>query len=426
MGGPREPRLCSTLLPPLNKAQPTPAPSPRHPPPSGHTPGVSRHLSLPLLLLLLPSLALAGGGRHSPAAKASPARTPGMSCLWRAGSPAPDNPLLDPGAPWTVGQRLSDAGWRALDDHMQRHHFGLWTSDEIAALECTPGVALAVMRPFPPRVGPMGGLDDPDEAGVIQWPRRVSSDTMVLVAVGDADPSHDWVLRTTADPSPSHAPVTGALTAPSAVGATGFYRVHRLVTSPDDRGRLPPVRAERVATNPWLLETELVLSTSHAILESEPDSPATALLASGTFTVRTFDEERLTEPVVVHLSILGPGADLFALEVLPAAGEKASSVSRDVRVRDTLSFRVVAPPSAHRDSAFLDQVLPPGQVMPLEVRAEIVSFANDQGEDLDFGLSTTGFSWAPGEPVVLPPSRQVPRSVLLRTARLLVERASPR
>jgi hypothetical protein len=111
---------------------------------------------------------------------------------------------------------------------------------------------------------------------------------------------------------------------------------------------------------------------------------------------------------------VGPGADLFTLQTLPAGGEPAVAAARNVRVYDRVDFRILASPGAVVGSGLLDQVLPPGHTLQLTLHAEIVSFANNAGPDLDLGLASTGFSVASGVPIIFPPIRQIPPEVAHR------------
>jgi hypothetical protein len=348
-----------------------------------------------------------------------------LSCSWRSGAAAgADNPAADPGAPWSPGKRLGDAAWRALDEHMQQFHFGLWTAEELAALEATPGVALGVLMPLPDVTEPDGAQRPAWEAGVVQWPARLGPGSVFLVAVGGATPGDDWLLRPVGRADAGSGPrYEGPASAAGTGSGSGFYRVHRVATEDPTGGGSPVLRAERIPLNPLGLQTELRLNADSVELltvDGQPASPQ--VLAGGSFEVRSITQERLEAPAVVHLSLHGPGADLFTLEVLPASGEPAASATRDVRVHDRVTFRIVAPPAMTADSAFLDQVLPPGRVLHLDVSAEIVSFSNDQGDDLDGGLSETGFSLAPGQAVVFPPASQAPRELMRRTAELEIWR----
>jgi hypothetical protein len=363
-----------------------------------------------------------------PAFAADPA---GISCDWRAKATegTADNPAGDPGSPWDAGRRLTDPSWRSLDEHFQQFHFGLWTAGDLAALEQTPGVALAVLHPLPAAIGPDGRLVRPEEAAVVQWPDHISPSDMVLVAIANARPGEDWVLYPVATGGAPYvappAPLVGPATAAGDPGATGFYRVHRLVADARRWSELS-WEARRVEVNPLELETELALLTESAGLTVPPGASASRqVLASGTFSVRSRSSELLEAPVVVNLSLRGPGSDLFTLEVLPAGGEPVTSGAHNVRVTDTLDFLVTAPPSTLSGSAFIDQLLPPGQALVIEVVAEIVSFANEVGEELDVGLSSTGFSVAAGDAVVFPPVSLLPRDLVQRSTFLEVWRAPP-
>ena len=356
----------------------------------------------------------------------SPAFAGELSCSWRAIAEegSADNPTGDTGAPWVAGSRMTEAAWRSLDEHFQQYHFGLWTVDEVAALEASPGVALAVLHPLPDRMAPDGSLLRPDEAAVVQWPFRVAPTDVVLVAVANARPGEDWVLYGVGSvpgqpdvPAPTLGPASAAVDS----GATGFFRVHRLVA---DAQRWPELRweARRVDVNPFELETGLELTTGQVALEVSPHASSPQVLASGTFWVRSRSHESIEAPALVNLSLQGPGSDLFTLEVLPAGGEPAASSARNARVSERLDFLVLAPPSTLSGSAFIDQLLPPGQSLVLSVAAEIVSFANEPGEELDMGLSSSGYSLAPGLPVVFPPASLLPRDLVQRRAWLEVWR----
>lgn len=355
---------------------------------------------LGLSLLLLPALAQAQTDR------------PQLSSTWRSQAElGPDNPTADPGFELRAGGYLDDATWRALDDHKQSYHFGLWTAEEVAALEQLPGVQLATMSP----------VAGTGELGVVHWPDRVVRGAQFFVAIADADPGTDWVLRAVGEvPESGMPPVDGPASATVAPTTTGFYRVHRVVGADSFRGRRALFRAERIEVNPLKLETSLRLSRDTVALEPDPSAPQ--VLASGIYSLRTSEGRGIEAPVVVNLSVVGPSADLFTLEVLPAAGEPALGSSRDVRVQDEVAFRVLGPRIGGR---FLDRMMPPGDTVLLEVQAEIVSFANDAGEDLDLGLSSAGFSVAPGVPVTFPPLRQAPREEVLRSVLLEVWRPIP-
>ena len=323
----------------------------------------------------------------------------------------PDNPTGDPGFELRAGQYLDDATWRSLSDHKQSYHFGLWTAEEVAALEQLPGVQLATLSPVP----------GTGELGVVHWPDRVVRGAQFFVAIADADPGTDWVLRAVGDvPEGGMPPVDGPASAAVAPTSSGFYRVHRVTGADAFKGRRALFRAERVEVNPLKLQTELRLTRDSVPLKENPAAPQ--VLAAGIFSVRSADERYLDLPLVVNLSVRGPSADLFTLEVLPAAGEPALGSSRDVRVADHVRFRVLGPRIGGR---FLDRMLPKGDAVVLEVQAEIVSFVNDAGEDLDLGLSSTGFSVAPGVPVVFPPLRQAPREEVIRSVLLEVWRPAP-
>ncbi len=349
-----------------------------------------------------------------------------LSCSWRAAAEegTADNPTGDTGAPWVAGSRMTESAWRSLDEHFQQHHFGLWTAEEVATLEASPGVALAVLHPLPDRVTPDGGVVRPDEAAVVQWPARIAPTDVVLVAVANARPGEDWVLygvNQPPDQAGPPAPLLGPASAAVDPGASGFYRVHRLVADPQ---LWPDLRwdARRVDVNPLELETGLELTTGQVTLNMNSDASSPQVLASGTFWVRSRNYEIIEAPAVVNLSLQGPGSDLFTLEVLPAGGEPAASSARNARVTERLDFLVLAPPSTLSGSAFIDQLLTPGQSLELSVAAEIVSFANEPGEELDMGLSSSGFALAPGLPVVFPPATLLPRGLVQRRAWLEVWR----
>ncbi|MCO4768945.1 MAG: hypothetical protein KDA24_02880 [Deltaproteobacteria bacterium] len=341
---------------------------------------------------------------------------PQLSSTWRAAAEAgPDNPTGDPGVPLRAGGYLDDASWRMLDEHAQQYHFGLWTAEEVAALEQMSGVQMAVMAPVP----------GSDELGVVQWPDRVNRGGIFLVAIADADPGTDWVLRPVGDvPEAGMPPVDGPASATALPTSSGFYRVHRVVGADAFRGRRALYRAEKVELNSLGLETELALTSDSVRLEPGSTIAGPQVLAAGSYTVRDADGP-LVAPLVVNLSLQGPSAELFTLEVLPAAGEPALASSRDVRVRDRILFRVLAPPAMIRGGMFVDRALPPGGSLMVEIQAEVVSFSNDDGEELDAGLSTVGFSVAPGVPVVFGPSRQAPASVVRLRAPLEVWRPMP-
>lgn len=341
---------------------------------------------------------------------------PQLSSSWRSQAEiGPDNPTGDPGFVLRAGGYLDAATWRALDEHTQSYHFGLWTAEEVAALELMSGVQLAVMSPVP----------GTDELGVVQWPDRVNRGGVFLVAVADAEPATDWVFRPVGDVAEAGMPpVDGPASATVTPTSSGFYRVHRLVGADAFRGRRALFRAERVEVNPLRLQTELALTSDSVRLEpSVGSNSGPIVLVAGTYTVRD-DEGPLTAPVVVNLSLQGPSADLFTLEVLPAAGEPALTSARDVRVSDRVVFRVLASPAMGRAGSFVDRALPPGGSLLLEVQAEMVSFANE-GAEIDFGLSATGFSVAPGVPVVFSPARQAPADVVQRRAPLEIWRPMP-
>jgi len=316
---------------------------------------------------------------------------------------------------------MTDATWRVVDEHFALHHLGLYTADDLAALEATPGVALGVLHPVPEQRGD-GRVERPDEAAVVQWPDRVSPGEIVLVAVASARPAEDWVIYPAGPPSVGAVPPMDAASAVTDLGATGFYRVHRLVAGDADWSASSWV-ARRVDLNPLELETSLELSADSALLRRGGPSPQ--VVASGTFSVRSATSEVLEAPAVVNLSLRGPGAALFAIEVLPAGNEPAASAARNVRVLDRLDFQVIAPSSTLAASAFAEQILPAGESLVLEVAVEIVSFAGTDGEDLDLGLSATGMSLAPGEAMVFAPSQIAPRDVVQRSAWLEIWRPSP-
>jgi hypothetical protein len=371
---------------------------------------------VPLLALILPTSVAAGE----------------LSCSWRAAAEegSADNPTGDTGARWVAGSRLTEAAWRGLDEHFQQHHFGLWTAEEVAALEGSPGVALAVLHPLPDRLTADGRMVRPDEAGVVQWPSRVAPTDVILVAVANARPGEDWVMYPV-EPVPGQvaavAPLLGPASAAVDPGASGFYRVHRLVA---DAQRWPELRwtARRVDVNPFELESGLELTTGQVALEISSGATSPQVLASGTFWVRSRSHETIEAPALVNLSLHGPGSDLFTIQVLPAGGEPAASSARNARVSDRLDFLVMAPASTLAGSAFIDQLLPPGRSLELSVAAEIVSFVNEPGEELDMGLSSAGFSVAPGLAVSFPPSSLLPRELVQRRAWLELwrpEQAAP-
>lgn len=349
-----------------------------------------RSVLVALSLLLIPTFAAAQD-------------RPQLSSTWRSQvQVGPDNPTGDPGFPLRASGYMDDAMWRALDEHAQAYHFGLWTAEEVLALEQMPGVQLAVMAPVPRT----------SELGVVQWPDRVNRGDVFLVAIADADPGTDWVLRSVGDaPESGMPPVDGPASAPVLATSTGFYRVHRVVGAESFRGRRAVFRAERVDLNPLGLETELALTAGRVAFLPEAGATGPQVLVAGSYSVRD-REGALSAPIVVNLSLQGPSADLFTLEVLPAAGEPSRTSARDVRVRDRVLFRVLAPTAMTGGGKFVDRALPEGGELTLEVLAEIVSFSNDDGDELDAGLSTVGFSVAPGVPVTFPPSRQAPSEVV--------------
>ena len=355
-----------------------------------------------ILLLLVSSPALAGE----------------LSCSWRAAAEegTADNPTGDSGSSWVAGSRLTESAWRGLDEHYQQHHFGLWTAEEVATLEGSPGVALAVLHPLPDTITADGTLIRPEEAAVVQWPTRVAPTDVILVAIANARPGEDWVLYDVppvpGSPLPG-SPTIGPASAAVDPGASGFFRVHRLVA---DAQRWPELRwsARRVDVNPFELESGLELTTGQVVLHVNSQASSPQVLASGTFWVRSRSHESIEGPALVNLSLQGPGAELFTLEVLPAGGEPPASSARNARVSDRLDFLVLAPPSTLSGSAFIDQLLPPGQSLVLGVAAEIVSFASEPGLELDMGLSSSGYSVAPGLPVVFPPSSLLPRELVQR------------
>lgn len=362
-------------------------------------------------------------------AVASPALAGELSCSWRAAAEegSADNPTGDTGAPWVAGSRMTEGAWRSLDEHFQQLHFGLWTAEEVAALEASPGVALAVLHPLPDQVARDGTVVRPDEAAVVQWPARIAPTDVVLVAVANARPGEDWVLYGVQPPPGQEVPpgpILGPASAAVDPGASGFFRVHRLVA---DAQLWPTLRwdARRVDVNPFELETGLELTTDQVVLNVDPGASSPQVLASGTFWVRSRSHETIEAPALVNLSLQGPGSDLFTLEVLPAGGEPAASGARNARVTERLDFLVLAPPSTLSGSAFIDQLLPSGQSLALSVAAEIVSFVNEPGEELDMGLSSSGYSLAPGLPVVFPPSALLPRGLVQRRAWLEVWRPEP-
>ncbi|MCP4867716.1 MAG: hypothetical protein GY898_03245 [Proteobacteria bacterium] len=355
---------------------------------------------------------------------------PAPSCAWRtaAADGTADDPTGDPGAPWDPARRLNDAGWRQVEEHFQAHHFGLFSAEDVAALESTPGVALGVLHPLPDEVDGHGRLARPEEAAPVQWPDRIAPTDLVLVAVGNARPGEDWVLHPagiTAD-GPV-APIAGPATAPTDPSVTGFYRVHRLVGGSPETWRNSAWAPRRLDINALELETELALSSEAVALEGPEDAGGSPqVLASGTFSVRTRTTDRLDAPLIVNLSLRGPGSSLFILEVLPRGDEIPASGSRNVRVDQRLDFQILAPPSTLSESAFTRQLLPPGQAIVIEVAAEIVSFAGQEGGvDLDLGLSSEGFSVAPGEAVVFSPVEVLPRDVVQRSVWLEIWRPDP-
>ena len=372
------------------------------------------------LLVLVPVLALLAS---------SPALAGELSCSWRSSAEegTADNPTGDSGAPWIAGSRMTEGSWRSLDEHFQQHHFGLWTAEEVAALEDSPGVSLAVLHPLPDRVTPDGSLLRPDEAAVVQWPLRVAPTDVILVAFANARPGEDWVMYPVS-PEPGQegiaAPLDGPASAAVDPGASGFYRVHRLVADAQNWTELR-WRAHRVDVNPFEMESGLELTTDQVALEISTAATSPQVLASGTFWVRSRSHESIEAPALVNLSLQGPGSDLFTIEVLPAGGEPAASSARNARVSDRLDFLVMAPPSTLSGSAFIDQLLPPGRSLHLSIAAEIVSFVNEPGEELDMGLSSAGFSVAPGLPVAFSPSALLPRELVQRRAWLEVWRPEP-
>lgn len=351
---------------------------------------------------------------------------PAPSCAWRtaAADGTPDDPTGDPGAPWDPSRRLTDAGWRAVEEHFQAHHFGLFSAEDLTALEATPGIALGVLHPLPDEVDGTGRLRRPEEAAPVQWPDRIAPNDLVLVAVANARPGEDWVLHP-AGLAADHpvAPIHGPATAPVDPSATGFYRVHRLVGGNPETWSGSSWSPRRLDVNALELETELALSSDEVALgQPSEGSSSPQVLASGTFTVRTRTTERLDAPLIVNLSLRGPGSSLFILEVLPRGDEPPASGSRNVRVDQRLDFQILAPASTLSESAFIRQLLPPGQALVIEVAAEIVSFAVQEGLDLDLGLSSNGFSVAPGEAVVFAPVEVLPRDVVQRSVWLEVWR----
>jgi len=363
-------------------------------------------------------------------ASASAQDRPAPSCAWRVAAEdgSADDPMGDPGPPWDPARRLSDLGWRSVEEHFQAHHFGLFTAEDLAALEATPGVALGVLHPLPDGVDGHGRLTRPEEAAAVQWPDRIAPTDLVLVAVGNARPGEDWVLTPAGLPSETPVPpIAGPATAPVDPGATGFYRVHRLVGAHPDTWAGSAWHPRRIDINALELETELALSTEGAALERLVEgSNSPQVLASGTFTVRTPDALSLDAPLIVNLQLRGPGSSLFILEVLPRGDEPPASGSRNVRVDKRLDFQILAPASTLSESAFTRQLLPPGQAIVIEVAAEIVSFAGKDGEEageLDMGLSSNGFSLTPGDAVVFPPVEVLPRDVVQRSVWLEVWRS---
>ncbi len=350
-----------------------------------------------------------------------------LSCAWRAAAKtAPDNPHQDPGPPWYPGERMTDSAWRALADHFEQYHHGLWTEAEVEALERAPGAQLAVLQPLPDTIDADGLPRPAEEVGVVQWPERVAPRSVFLVAVGSAEPGEDWVLRPVGevDDQGLGPALEGPASATVTPGHQGFFRVHRVQGAATSSGGRALYRAERVAVNPMGLHTDLRLTTDSVRLPlDESGGTAFNIVASGSFTVRTADYVSLPAPVVVNLSLEGPGADLFTLQTLPAGGEPPVATTRNVRVMDRVDFRVLASPGAVVGSTLLDQVLPAGQAIDLTLHAEIVSFANPAGYDLDEGLASTGFSVAPGVPVVFPPARQIPPDVAHRRLEIEVWRA---
>lgn len=364
----------------------------------------------PLLVALALAVPLA-----LPAAAQAQSDRPELSCSWRPGKAGADNPTGDPGFDLRAGGYLDDGAWRRLDEHFQQYHFGLWTAEEVAALEMMSGVQLAVLSPVP----------GTRELGVVQWPDRVNRGGVFLAAIADADPGSDWVLRAVGDVAEAGMPpVDGPASATALPTASGFYRVHRVTGADSFRGRRAVYRGEEIELNPLGLEATLALTAESVRLDVQSEASGPVVLAAGTYSVRDSDGP-LVAPIVVNLSLRGPSADLFTLEVLPAAGEPALTSSRDVRVSDRLLFRILAPPAMVRGGTFVDRALPPGGSLLLEVHAEIVSFSNDEGEELDLGLSTQGFSVAEGVPVVFPPNRQLPPGVARMQVPLEIWRALP-
>jgi hypothetical protein len=371
-----------------------------------------------VLLALASSVAL-------PATASAQAR-PGPSCAWRAPAEdgTADDPTGDQGSPWNPAQRLDDAGWREVEEHFQVHHFGLFTPEDLAALEATPGVALGVLHPLPDHQDRHGRLLRPDEAAPIQWPARIAPSDLVLVAIANARPGEDWVLYPAGPPSDAPvAPIAGPATAPVDPGATGFYRVHRLVGGHAETWSRTAWTPRRIDINALELETVLGLDVDSAVLAVPVEgSLSPQVLASGTFSVRTRRSDLLDAPAVVSLSLRGPASSLFTIEVLPRGDEPPASGSRNVRVDSRVDFQILAPPSTLSRSAFARQLLPEGQSIVIEVAAEIVSFAGVDGGDLDMGLSSEGFSLTFGEPVVFAPVEVLPREIVQRSVWLEISR----
>jgi hypothetical protein len=350
-----------------------------------------------------------------------------LSCGWRAiAQGASDNTAVDPGPPWYPGERLTDPVWRALSAHFEQYHHGLWTAAEVDALEASAGVQLAVVQPLPDGVDDDGLPEASNEVGVVQWPERVSPRGVFLVAIGSAEPGEDWILRAvgTVDDSGVGPALEGPASATVTPAHEGFYRVHRVQGAGPMGGSRALFRAERVAVNPLGLHSDLRLTTDSVRLPlDESGGSSFNIVASGSYMVRTVGYASLPAPVVVNLSLEGPGAGLFALQTLPASGEPAVATTRNVRVSGRVDFRVLASPGAVVGSALLDQVLPAGQALELTLHAEIVSFANPAGLDLDGGLATAGFTVAPGVSVFFPPARQIPPEIAHRRLPIEVWRA---